>query len=68
MKSKPDFEKKERKPGDSPGQRPQGQNPGGGQRGNFNNDRDRNSRPPQGGGMGNPFGGDWFSQAQGKKR
>ena len=67
MKSKPDFEKKERKPGESPGQRPQVQNTGGGQRGNFGNDRDRNSPPKQGGGMGNPFGGDWFSQAQKRK-
>jgi uncharacterized protein len=49
MKSKPDFEKKERKPGiasQQPSARP-------------SSDR----RPAQGGGMGNPFGGDWFSQA-----
>ena len=24
--------------------------------------------PKPGGGMGNPFGGDWFSQAQGKRK
>ena len=60
MKSKPDFEKKERKPGGPPQQ----QGGGGGQR-SF--DRDR--RPAQsGGGMGNPFGGDWFSQASQQKR
>ncbi|MFN5960780.1 MAG: Tex family protein [Verrucomicrobiota bacterium] len=49
MKSKPDFEKKERKPGIAP-QQPSARP---------SSDR----RPAQGGGMGNPFGGDWFSQA-----
>ena len=56
MKSKPDFEKKERKPGAAPqagGPRP----------------ADRDRRPAQvGGGMGNPFGGDWFTQAQQKRK
>jgi uncharacterized protein len=59
MKSKPDFEKKERKPG-----QPAPQQNGG------NRSFDRDRRPAQsGGGMGNPFGGDWFSQAsqKGKK-
>ena len=60
MKSKPDFEKKERKPGQ---QAPQ-QGGGGGPR-NF--DRDR-APAKAGGGMGNPFGGDWFSQGQGKAK
>ncbi len=60
MKAKPDFEKKERKPGQ------QGPPQGGGNRPQGGGDR----RPPpsQGGGMGNPFGGDWFSQAQKGKR
>jgi uncharacterized protein len=62
MKSKPDFEKKERKPG--------GTAPGQGQQQFIqrtpNQDRDR--RPQQGGGMGNPFGGDWFSQSQQKRK
>ena len=57
MKSKPDFEKKERKPGGPPQQQ-------GGGRQQFT---DR-TPPKPGGGMGNPFGGDWFSQAQGKRK
>ena len=54
---KPDFEKKERKPGGPP------QQPGSGRQQFV----DR-TPPKPGGGMGNPFGGDWFSQGQGKKR
>ena len=57
MKAKPDFEKKERKPGGPPQQQ-------GGGRQQFT---DR-TPPKPGGGMGNPFGGDWFSQAQGKRK
>jgi uncharacterized protein len=59
MKSKPDFEKKERKPGGPPVQNQVG-------RGSSRADYDR--KPQPGGGMGNPFGGDWFSQAQAKNR
>jgi len=60
MKSKPDFEKKERKPSQAPGsgQQQYVQRSSGG---------DRTPAKP-GGGMGNPFGGDWFSQAQGKRK
>jgi protein Tex len=65
MKSKPDFEKKERKPGGPPAQNEVGR--GSARVDSRSNDRDRN-RPQPGGGMGNPFGGDWFSQAQQKKR
>ncbi|RYD33162.1 MAG: RNA-binding transcriptional accessory protein [Verrucomicrobiaceae bacterium] len=78
LKSKPDFEKK---PGAKPGgpggpgsggggggqQRgPGGPGPQGGRGGNSGG----GGRPSQGGvgsGLGNPFGGDWFSQAQKKK-
>jgi len=57
MKSKPDFEKKERKPGQPAPQQA------------AHRSADRNHRSAQpGGGMGNPFGGDWFSQGQQKKR
>ena len=57
MKSKPDFEKKERKPGSPP---PQQQSGG---------PRIIDRTPPKpGGGMGNPFGGDWFSQAAQKRK
>jgi uncharacterized protein len=56
MKTKPDFEKKERKPGVGAVAGPGGGGQrGGGERGG--------GRPVQGGGMGNPFGGDWFNDA-----
>jgi uncharacterized protein len=61
MKAKPDFEKKERKPGGQPGSGQQQfvqRTPG----------QERDRKPQIGGGMGNPFGGDWFSQAQEKRR
>ena len=61
MKAKPDFEKKDRKPGQAPGSGQQQfiqRTPG----------QDRRPQQPSGGGMGNPFGGDWFSQAQTKKQ
>ena len=60
MKAKPDFDKKERKPG-GPLQSQVG-------RGSSRADYVDRTPPKPGGGMGNPFGGDWFSQAQGKKR
>jgi len=56
MKTKPDFEKKERKPGVGAVAGPVG----GGQRGGGERGV---GRPVQGGGMGNPFGGDWFNDA-----
>ena len=55
MKTKPDFEKKDRKPGVGVPAAGGGGPRGGNERGG--------GRPQQGGGMGNPFGGDWFNNA-----
>jgi uncharacterized protein len=55
MKTKPDFEKKDRKPGVGAPATGGGGPRGGNERGG--------GRPQQGGGMGNPFGGDWFNNA-----
>ena len=58
MKAKPDFEKKSAKPA-TPGAAAPHSRPA--------NPRATSAKPAIGSGLGNPFGGDWFSQAQQRK-